>query len=115
MMKVLRKYYLETKKTFVAARRKSQNCRTDYLMMRKEVNELDRNAMKAELAAKVAREKATKAEDELKDHLKKTDGLRKRARTVEIDYEKTRKRLRFLSYEFPEVYERNCETDPGRK
>ena len=84
-------------------------------MMRKEVNELGRNAMKAELAAKVAREKATKAEDELKDHLKKTDGLRKRARTVELDYERTRKRLRFLSYEFPEVYERNCETDSGKK
>ena len=59
MMKVLRKYYLETKKSFVAARTKSQNCRTDYLMMRKEVNELGRNAMEAELAAKVAREKGT--------------------------------------------------------
>jgi len=111
MVKVLRKYYLETKITSRDAEKESQNCARDFELTLEKSRELKQIAIEAERAAKDAKEKADNAERLAVKHLQKEINQRKRAQTFRVDYEKTRKRMRFLSYELPEAYERNCETE----
>ena len=115
MVKVLRKYYLETKITFRDAEKESKKSARDFELTLEKSRELKQIAIEAERAAKDAKEKADNAEQLAVKHLQKEINQRKRAQTFRVDYEKTRKRMRFLSYELPEAYERNCETESGIK
>jgi len=118
MVKVLRKYYLETKRSFQEAEKESETCVRDIGSMQVKSFELERTAIEAELAARNAISKAEKAKKEaedakkkLEERKKKAENLQKRVRSVKKDYERTRKRMRLLSSELPEAYGRNCVTE----
>ena len=92
MLKVLQKYFCETRKTKTTAEKAREEISGSLLISRSRV---ERTARKA-------------ADDAQKEHdaiRVKYESSRKRERSAEDEYERTRKRFRFLTYEYDDVYE----------
>ena len=105
MLKVLQKYFCETRKTKITAEKAREEFSDSLLISRSKVANLMTVATKAEKAAKIARKAADDAQRKHDAIRVKYESSRKRERSAEDDYERTRKRFRFLTYEYDDVYE----------